>query len=228
MRWAFVFAGAVFACLAWSEPAASQSLQCRQETTPETRSACAERELDDLDDMVKFWRRQARQDQSGYEYFANRRERCDFDAACIAREYQTEISELQAQLEPAARLRVTSEYRGPIIVRPVATAAPMSELDQLMDRVILTDSRGWMFNRYDRGSVRNTRVAATNGRDAIVQSDYSYNGGMSGWVRAFIIGDRLACVEYHDFPGRCRPVGANSYAYGIAGRLALSALASAY
>jgi hypothetical protein len=97
-----------------------------------------------------------------------------------------------------------------------------------MDRVILTDSRGWMFNRYDRGSVRNTRVAATNGRDAVVESNYTYNGGTLGWVRAYIRGDRLACVEYHDFPGSCRPVGANSYAYGIAGRLALSALDQAY
>ncbi len=226
MRWAFVFATAVFACLAWAEPASAQTLQCRQQITPEARAACAEAELDDLDDMVKHWRREARQDQSSFEYFANRRERCDFDAACLAREYQTEISELQAQLQPAARARASSSYQGPIVVS--APAERMSELDQLMDRIILTDSRGWMFNRYDRGSVRNTRVAATNGRDAVVESNYTYNGGMVGWVRAYVLGDRLACVEYHDFPGRCRPVGANSYAYGIAGRLALSALDHAY
>lgn len=227
MRWIVIAAATLFLGLLQAEPASAQSLQCRQQISPEARAACAEAELDDLDDMVKFWRRQARQDQSSYDYFANRRERCDYDAACIAREYQTEISELQARIEPAARVRVSSEYRGPIIVS-VPTGYRMSELDQLMDRVILTDSRGWMFNRYDRGSVRNTRVAATNGRDAMVESSYTYNGGVSGWVRAFIIGDRLACVEYHDFPGRCRPVGANSYAYGIAGRLALSAMAQAY
>ena len=80
-----------------------------------------------------------------------------------------------------------------------------------------------MLNRYDRGSVRNTRVVARSGADRIVYSDYTYNGGTPGWVQLYIVDGRLGCVEYHDFSGQCRPIGARSYAYGLTTRLLAAA-----
>lgn len=216
MRLVLVAAALILAGFAAAEHAGAQSLQCRQQVTPEQREICAEGEIDDLDDQVKYWRQAAQQTQRDYDYFANRRARCDAEFACIARELHTEISELQVKIEPAARLRVREAYTGPVVYR---AATPMSELDAVMDRIITRDSWGWMFNRYDRGSVRNTRVVARNGNDRIVYADYTYNGGTPGWVQLHIVDGRLGCVEYHDFMGQCRPIGARSYAYGLTSRL---------
>ncbi len=220
MRVVLIAAAMVFAGFAFAGEARAQSLQCRQQITPEQREICAEAEIDDLDDQVKYWRGAARQPQADYDYFFNRRERCDGEFACIARELQTEISELQVKIEPAARIRVREAYVGPVVFR---AATPMTELDAVMDRIVTRDSWGWMFNRYDRGSVRNTRVEHRSGRDRVVYSTYSYNGGAQGWVRLHIFDGRLGCVEYHDFSGTCRPIGARSYAYGITSRLLAAA-----
>lgn len=217
MRVVLVAAAAAFAAFfAPADEAHAQSLQCRQQLTPEQRELCAEREIDDLDDKVKYWRSAAHQPQRDYDHFANRRLRCQGNFECLTRELQMETSELQVTLEPAARLRLTDAYSGPVVYQP---AGQMSELDALIDRVITRDSWGWMLNRYDRGSVRNTHLLSTGA----VYSDYTYNGGMQGWVIAYVVDGRFTCVEYHDFAGRCRPVGARSYAYGIATRLALAA-----
>lgn len=211
-----VLIAAALAVVGFAGEAEAQSLQCRQQITQEQREICAEAEIDDLDDQVKYWRSAARQPRADYDYFANRRERCDGEFACIARELQTETSELQVRLEPAAQARVRAAYVGPIVYRAVT---PMTELDAAMDRIVTRDSWGWMLNRYDRGSVRNSRVEHRSGRDRIVYSDYTYNGGTPGWVRLFLVDGRIGCVEYHDFAGTCRPVGARSYAYGITSRL---------
>lgn len=221
MRLVLIGAVAAFAALlSASGGAHAQSLQCRQQLTPEQRETCAEAEIDDLDDQVKYWRGAARQTRADYDYFAHRRERCDSEFACIARELQTEISELQVKIEPAARIRAQEAYVGPVIYRTVGS---MSEMDAVMDRIITRDSWGWMFNRYDRGSVRNTRVERRNGRDRLVYAEYTYNSGTPGWVHLLIVDGQLACVEYHDFQGTCRPVGARSYAYGITSRLLAAA-----
>lgn len=222
MRLVLVAVAAAFAVLFMpAGEAHAQSLQCRQQLTPEQRELCAEAEIDDLDDQAKYWRSAARQPQADYDYFFNRRVRCDGGYACIARELQTEVSELQVRLEPAARVRVSAAYVGPVVYRAVS---PMTELDAVMDRIVTRDSWGWMLNRYDRGSVRNTRVEHRSGRDRIVYSDYTYNGGTPGWVRLYIVDGRLGCVEYHDFSGTCRPVGARSYAFDLTSRV-LSAAA---
>lgn len=216
MRVVLIAAALTLAGIGFGGEARAQSLQCRQQITPEQREICAEAEIDDLDDQVKYWRGAARQSQSDYDYFFNRRERCDGEVACIARELQTEISELQVRIEPAARARVREAYAGPVVFR---ATTPMTELDAVMDRIITRDSWGWMFNRYDRGSVRNSRFARLSDRTYIVQSDYTYNGGRSGWVQLHVSDNRLVCVEYHDFAGQCRPIGARSYSYGLTARL---------
>lgn len=155
MRVVLIAAALACAAILGGGNAHAQSLQCRQQITAEQREICAEAEIDDLDDQVKYWRGAARQPRADYDYFLNRRERCDGEFACLARELQTEISELQVKIEPAARVRVREAYVGPVVYR---AATPMTELDAIMDRIVTRDSWGWMFNRYDRGSVRNTRA----------------------------------------------------------------------
>jgi hypothetical protein len=216
MRFSLSFIAVAAGLFLWAGEAPAQSLQCRQQITAEQREICAEAEIDDPDDQVKYWRSAAQQPRADYDYFLHRRDRCDGEFACIARELQTEVSELQVKIEPAARVRVREAYVGPVVYRAVT---PMTELDRVMDRVVTRDSWGWMFNRYDRGSVRNTRFEARVGRDRLVYSEYTYNGGARGWVRLYIIAGVLNCVEYHDFQGTCRPVGTRSYAHGITSQL---------
>ncbi|MDX2277403.1 MAG: hypothetical protein NW206_18300 [Hyphomonadaceae bacterium] len=104
-----------------------------------------------------------------------------------------------------------------------------ADLTASIDAVIASDSRGWMFNSYDRGSAHNARIEerSSDGRSAVVFSEYTYNGGSPGWVRAQVQDGVFSCVEYWDFAGRCRPVGSASYAYQVAGALAVATLAAA-
>lgn len=77
-----------------------------------------------------------------------------------------------------------------------------------MDAVVQLDSRSWVFNRYDIGSMSNVRVRDGDaGSEA--QGDYTYNGGTPGWVRVRFSGEDIQCIEYHDFAGTCRAIGDN-------------------
>lgn len=84
-----------------------------------------------------------------------------------------------------------------------------SDLTANMDAVVRTDSSGWMFNRYDRGSMRNVQVleSSSDGATAVVYGEYSYNGGSRGWVKARLVNGQLSCLEFWDFAGRCRALG---------------------
>lgn len=230
MRFVMTLAAAAFACLFLpAGEAQAQSLQCRQQITPEQRELCAEREIDDLDDMVKYWRSAARQSQRDYDYFANRRQRCNGDLPCIARELQTEISELQVQIEPAARIRVSEAYTGPVVQQSAATTsrgAP-TDLDRAMDRIIQRDSWDWQIDRYDRGSVRNTRLERTVGQTRIVYAEYTFNRGTPGWMRLHLSENRIECVEYHNLDNQCRSVPGTTHSSGSRAQLLAAAATSA-
>jgi len=218
MHCGWVISG-LFALLAlcWSGDAPAQSVQCLQETDRAARNRCAEREIDDLRDAVRYWRRAAGQTEADVAYFENARARCRGEPACVAREYQIEMSELQVTIEPARRAQVASGWMGPAVYE--LEGAP-TDLPRLLDAIIMDDSRHWLFNSYDRGSVRNVRVTQSTDGYHLVHADYSYNRGRPGWVRAQVVGERVRCLEYHDYQGRCRPIGAQSYAYGDAANFA--------
>lgn len=73
------------------------------------------------------------------------------------------------------------------------------------DAFITEDSRGWFFNRYDRGSARLDRVwESRSGMKTEVRIDYTYNGGRHGWAEFRFYDDEFQCVRYHDFPDTCR------------------------
>ncbi|OLF71816.1 hypothetical protein AWH62_11820 [Maricaulis sp. W15] len=99
-----------------------------------------------------------------------------------------------------------------------------AQVAQLLNDVVARDSRSWLFNRYDNGSMRNARILShtPNSGDAVIQGDYTYNGGRGGWVRVTFTNNQVRCVTYHDFPGTCRPVGAANPAIRALGGLMLS------
>jgi hypothetical protein len=73
------------------------------------------------------------------------------------------------------------------------------------DEIISRDARGWLMNRYDQGSARVRDVLeSSSGRRATLTVDYTYNGGMKGWVEIELDDGAAKCLRYHDFQHTCR------------------------
>lgn len=107
----------------------------------------------------------------------------------------------------------------------VADTSTRSDIDQKLDEVISIDSRSWVLNRYTSGSARNGRIInqdLASGR-FIVYGEYTYNSSSMGWIKVVFDGDRVNCVEYHDFRGTCRSLGNNPAAYVALGAVAMAA-----
>jgi len=77
-----------------------------------------------------------------------------------------------------------------------------------MEDLVSIDARTWVWNSYDRGSMRNVGVAETSadGRVVVFSGQYTFNGGQSGWARARYIDGQFSCVEFWDYSGSCRPL----------------------
>ena len=84
----------------------------------------------------------------------------------------------------------------------------IAALTDALNSIIQSDARGWMFNRYDSGSVRNVKVTdrSQDGRSMVVYGDYSFNGGRSGNVQVLIRDGEVECLQFWDSPS-CRPLG---------------------
>lgn len=95
----------------------------------------------------------------------------------------------------------------PAAPAPAAQVQTASLPDTLND-IIAADARGWMFNRYDRNSVKNVKITeqSADGRSAVVYGDYTFNGGRSGYVRVLITDGEVECLKFWDSPS-CRPLG---------------------
>jgi hypothetical protein len=105
--------------------------------------------------------------------------------------------------------------------------APPKSAVAYFDGLIAHDASSWIMNRYDRGSMKNMKIveSSNQGRTKIVYGEYTYNGGMSGWVRARFVDTKLQCLEFWDFSGRCRALGrspSQGLALGFAAALASS------
>ena len=117
----------------------------------------------------------------------------------------------------------------PTPIQPLPTS-PLQGLPAVLDNALIRDSRSWLSNRYDVGSVTDTRVLAKgkDGRPSQLAGNYSYNGGMRGWIKVSLSGDTVSCVELHDFAGQCRPVGrsgSNAIAIGVMTQMMQGAVA---
>lgn len=126
-------------------------------------------------------------------------------------------AELQARRDAEsaqrARLAATSGAgTGQMGGAPSSTGSPDSSplagpaLTRRLDALVLTDSRGWAFNRYDAGSMRDVRIVdgTVKGGHYVLRGVYSYNGGARGWVLARMSGSNLECIQFHDSMIGCR------------------------
>lgn len=85
--------------------------------------------------------------------------------------------------------------------------AQEAELNKLLNKVVARDSKSWFFNKYDYGSMTDSRVLRGSIKNGtlVVKAYYTYNGGSGGWVEAEIDEDGVQCLRYWDFPSACRP-----------------------
>ncbi|MEO1399504.1 MAG: hypothetical protein AAFU56_11650, partial [Pseudomonadota bacterium] len=94
-----------------------------------------------------------------------------------------------------------------------------------LDQVIAIDSRSWLFNRYNFGSVSNVEILEADPATsrAVVYGEYVYNNYSRGWIKVVFDQGSVNCVEYHDFRGTCRAIGNNPAAYVALGTVAMAA-----
>jgi hypothetical protein len=124
-----------------------------------------------------------------------------------------------ALLMPATTAGPSQAYASASQGAVSAPAPPETDdLAAIIDKVIKADSSGWIFNRYDRGSVTNAEFMeqSEDGQSGVVYGEYTYNGGSPGWVKIVMKDGYADCMEYWDFRGQCRPFGTASYGSQLA------------
>jgi hypothetical protein len=102
---------------------------------------------------------------------------------------------------------ITNAYAG--LCDEYFSAEYYTSCEKGVDEIISKDARGWWVNRYDQGSARlrrdDTRASfSSSGVNLTLTVDYTYNGGMKGWVEIEIVGGVVKCLRYHDFQNTCR------------------------
>jgi hypothetical protein len=117
---------------------------------------------------------------------------------------------------------------------PSSRAAQQAQLNlnQSLEAIVRSDSRGWASHTYDLGSMRGAqiRTSSADGSTYVARGYYTYNGGRQGWVDAQVSNGRLVCIEYWNSWSGCRRPngpGSNSYAGAIAIALVVAVLAVA-
>jgi len=101
------------------------------------------------------------------------------------------------------------------------TFSPASDLDKELDNFVAFDSRSWMMNHYDKGSMHNSTSVRSSGATLIATGHFTYNRGNAGWVKIRFVRNKFKCIEFHDFSGICRPL-----AQSPSGRLLLAGVAA--
>lgn len=91
---------------------------------------------------------------------------------------------------------------------PPATSGSSNDA-QLLDAIVASDSRSWVMNRYQRGSMRVVSVTpqAAQGYEPpgrVVRGQYTYNGSLTGWVEVYFVGSEARSIRFHDFPSTWR------------------------
>jgi hypothetical protein len=122
--------------------------------------------------------------------------------------------ELPRAQPPAPVAAAAPPRPAPPPLQPVTIAVSSASIEawnKALNELVALDSRTWLLNRYDYGSMVNARVIATSAsRDVLViRGEYTYNGGARGWVSVRVDGDGPKCLEFWDFAGSCRPLRSN-------------------
>ena len=80
-----------------------------------------------------------------------------------------------------------------------------SDLDAALYNIVLQDSRGWLWWRFDKGSVRNARIESQDATGVTqIYGEYTYNRGRKGWVRVRLKDETVECIRFWN-EGSCRP-----------------------
>lgn len=90
---------------------------------------------------------------------------------------------------------------------PSATQKEEIKYRNILEKTVIKDSNSWSLNKYDVGSMKRIEILSRskNGIPSSIMGEYTYNGGMRGWVKANLLnGDTIECLNYHDM-GFCRP-----------------------
>ena len=84
-------------------------------------------------------------------------------------------------------------------------------LTQNFARLLIQQSRFWLFNRLDVASVQNVRVTDgdQSSGDFTVRGDFTRNGGSPAWVIMVLEDNKVRCFYFDDFPGRCQTPGSS-------------------
>ncbi len=81
-------------------------------------------------------------------------------------------------------------------------------LNKLLDDLIIENSRGWMMNRYQQGSISNVSVEPdSNSPPQSVKANYSYTGlggVLNGYVVLSFKQNVPKCLYFYDAPNTCR------------------------
>jgi hypothetical protein len=114
----------------------------------------------------------------------------------------------------AAAMRVARVAQRP--APPVSTqtdrnaTAPLSMAGDAWTRklegIVETDSKGWLSNQFDTGSVHDVRIVdgSIETGNFLMKGSYTYNGGAGGWVEAKIVNGALSCLIWWDGGPRCK------------------------
>lgn len=79
-------------------------------------------------------------------------------------------------------------------------------LTRKFDELVQIDSRGWAFNRYSAGSMRNVKIVSGQAGSGtyVMRGEYTYNGNQTGSVMAEMNGQNLSCIQFWDSMIGCR------------------------
>lgn len=111
---------------------------------------------------------------------------------------QDRIRAIEAEKARVAAAEAAARYAA----LPNAGAA----LTRKFDELVQIDSRGWAFNRYSAGSMRNVKIVSGKAGSGtyVMRGEYTYNGNQSGWVMAEMNGQNLSCIQFWDSMIGCR------------------------
>jgi len=81
-------------------------------------------------------------------------------------------------------------------------------LTRQLESFVQADSQGWMFNRFDIGSVHDVKILNGSAKTGtlLMKGVYTYNGGMSGWVMVQLYEGKFGCIQFWDAIIGCRPL----------------------
>jgi len=93
-------------------------------------------------------------------------------------------------------------------------AAKYAEAAKRIDEIIIKDSAGWSYDKYDPGSLHNVEILSQSGSDIILKGFFryikAYNHNSNPWVIVKFHDFKVSCVTYWNFPDTCRSLNEKS------------------